>query len=114
MKQIGTSCTPLMLSALKGDMEAVVLLLKANADVTIKSSCPPPPSSPRARIISRSLCASHLPHSQGKTAADIADDNGHSEVASFLSVLVKAKTGSSAVDSAEASVGALKLGDDAN
>lgn len=89
MKQIGTSCTPLMLSALKGDMEAVVLLLKADADVTIKSS-------------------------QGKTAADIADDNGHGDVASLLSVLVKAKAGSSAVDSAEASVGALKLVDDAN
>jgi ankyrin repeat protein len=38
MKQNGSCCTPIMVAALKGDMEAVVILLQADADVTIKSS----------------------------------------------------------------------------
>lgn len=38
MKQNGSCCTPIMVAALKGDMESVVILLQADADVTIKSS----------------------------------------------------------------------------
>lgn len=63
MNEIGAVCTPMMIAAHKGDMEAVVMLLEANADVTIKSS-------------------------EGKTAADFAADRGHDSIAEILSVIV--------------------------
>jgi ankyrin repeat protein len=41
MKAVGSTCTPLMVAAYKGDMEALVMLLEAKPDVTIKTSYGP-------------------------------------------------------------------------
>jgi ankyrin repeat protein len=41
MMTIGSMCTPLMVAAHNGDMEAMVMLLEAKPDVAIKSSYGP-------------------------------------------------------------------------
>jgi hypothetical protein len=117
MKEIGAVCTPVMIAAHKGDMEAVVMLLEGNADVTIKSSYV-------ARCLKffspeiHKLCCLFLHFSQGKTAADIAADKGHDSIAEILSVIVSAqqkagqeKPPTSDVSAAESSFAALNVDD---
>ena len=69
-------------------MDAVQLLLQAGASVAAKSSCVPSylflfsahsPSSPAQLLIPPTLF-----HSKGKTAAEIAADQGHSGIAQLL------------------------------
>jgi ankyrin repeat protein len=79
MKDLGSVCTPLMIAAHKGDMEAVVMLLEAKPDVAIKSSY--------AALYNSNIFTSSVlmpPLSEGKTAADIAADNGHSQISQIL------------------------------
>jgi hypothetical protein len=106
-----------MIAAHKGDMEAVVMLLEANADVTIKSSYV-------ARCFNilfflpeiHKLCCLLLCFSEGKTAADFAADKGHNSIAEILSVIVlsQQKAGqerppASDVSAAESSFSALNV-----